>query len=74
MQRDAVYRRLIEAAGQMARIGYAGGPNLQEGLGRSEALLMALRGGERLRDFVVLRDLLESFLGPPDETDPRLAG
>jgi len=73
VQRDAVYRRLIEAAGQMARIGYAGGPNLQEGLGRSEALLMALRGGERLRDFVVLRDLLESFLGPPDESDPRLA-
>ncbi len=73
VQRDAVYRRMIDAAGQIARIGYAGGPNLQEGLGRSETLLMALRGGERLRDFVTLRDLLESFLGPPEEEEGRLA-
>ncbi|MEE9277455.1 MAG: replicative DNA helicase, partial [Dehalococcoidia bacterium] len=75
VQRDAVYRRLIAAAGTMARIGYEGGPNLQEALGRSEALLLALRGGERLRDFVSLRDLLESFLGPPsDEDEQRLRG
>ena len=71
VQRDATYRRLIEAAGVIARIGYEGGPSLQEGLGRAESLLLALRGGERLRDFVSLRDLLESFLGPPSEEDER---
>ena len=71
VQRDAIYRRLIEAAGAMARIGYEGGPHLQEALGRSEALLLALRGGERLRDFVPLRDLLEGFLGPPSEEESR---
>ena len=71
VQRDATYRRLIEAAGTIARIGYEGGPSLQDGLGRAESLLLALRGGERLRDFVSLRDLLESFLGPPSEEDER---
>lgn len=71
VQRDAMYRRLIDAAGQIARIGYEGGPSVQEGLGRAEALLLAIRGGERLRDFVPLRDLLESFLGPPSEEDAR---
>ena len=69
VQRDAIYRRLIDAAGTIARIGYQAAPNLPESLGRAEALLLALRGGERLRDFVSLRDLLESFLGPPDEED-----
>ncbi len=69
VERDATYRLLIEAAGTIARWGYEAGPNLPETLARSEALLLSLRGGERLRDFVSLRDLLESFLGPPDEDD-----
>ena len=69
VQREATYRRLIDAAGMIARIGYQAAPNLPESLGRAEALLLALRGGELLRDFVSLRDLLESFLGPPDEED-----
>ena len=74
VERDAVYRRMIEAAGGISRIAYDGGPNLQDGLGRAEALLQALRRGERLRDFVSLRDLLESFLGPPSsEEEGRLA-
>ena len=74
VERDAVYRRMIEAAGAISRIAYDGGPNLQDGLGRAEALLMALRGGERLRDFVSLRELLESFLGPPSsDEEARLA-
>ncbi len=71
--RDATYRRLIDAAGTIARIGYDGGPNLSDALARSENLLLDLRGGERLRDFVPLRDLLEEFLGPPtDEEAARL--
>ena len=74
VQRDAVYRRLIEAAGTIARVGYEAGPNLPDSLGRAEALLLALRGGERLRDFISLRDLLEKFLGPPtDQDEQRLA-
>ncbi len=71
VQRDATYRRLIEASGAIARIGYEAGPNLPDALGRAEALLLSLRGADRLRDFVSLRDLLESFLGPPSDEDER---
>jgi len=59
--------RTIDAAGQIARIGYHASPNLSDSLGHAEGLLLNLRGGDRLRDFVPLRDLLESFLGPPEE-------
>ena len=69
IQRDATYRRLIDAAGLIGRIGYEAGPNLPDALARAEGLLMALRGGDGLRDFVRLRDLLESFLGPPEDED-----
>jgi replicative DNA helicase len=69
IQRDATYRRMITAAGDIARIGYNASPNIADSLGHAENLLLALRGGERLRDFVALRDLLESFLGPPDDED-----
>ena len=69
VERDAIFRRMIEAAGAIARIGYEGGPHVGEALGKAEALLLALRGGERLRDFVPLRALLESFLAPPAEEE-----
>ena len=69
VNRDAVYRRMIDAAGKIARIGFDGGANVSESLARAESLLLELRGGERLRDFVPLRDLLEGFLSPPSESD-----
>ncbi|HTE83421.1 MAG TPA: replicative DNA helicase [Dehalococcoidia bacterium] len=62
--RDAVYRRLISAAGRMAQAAYEGGPDLDSVLGRAETMLMALRSGEALRDFVHIRSLLESYLEP----------
>src|SRR5579884_710499 len=39
--RDAVYRRLISAAGRIAQMAYEGGPDLDSVLARSESLLMA---------------------------------
>jgi replicative DNA helicase len=60
--RDAVYRRLITAAGGMAQAAYEGGPDLDSVLGRAETMLMALRSGEALRDFVHIRSVLESYL------------
>jgi len=71
--RDAIYRRLISAAGQIAQIAYEGGPDLENTLSRAETLLMALRTGEAVRDFKHIRDLLSKYLddalNPPDETD-----
>ena len=60
--RDAIYRRLISAAGQIAQIGYEGGANLDEALSRAEMMLMRLRSGEEVRDFKHIRDLLSKYL------------
>jgi replicative DNA helicase len=60
--RDAVYRRLIQAAGNIAQKAYEGGADLESVLGWSETQLMALRTGEALRDFVHIRTLLEKYL------------
>ncbi|HVC31798.1 MAG TPA: replicative DNA helicase [Steroidobacteraceae bacterium] len=65
--RDAIYRRLISAAGRIAQMAYEGGADLDAVLGRSEALLMALRSGDALRDFVHIRTLLERYLEPQDQ-------
>ncbi|MEX2237757.1 MAG: replicative DNA helicase [Dehalococcoidia bacterium] len=60
--RDAVYRKLISAAGQIAGMAYQGGSDLEAVLGRSEALLIQLRGAESLQDFVHIRELLAAYL------------
>jgi len=44
VQRDAVYRRLIDAAGKMTQLGYQGGADLGAALARAEGLLAAVRG------------------------------
>ena len=71
--RDATYRRLISAAGKIAQTAYEGGPDLDGVLNRAETLLMALRSGEALRDFVHIRTLLEKYLdeagNPPSPDD-----
>jgi replicative DNA helicase len=71
--RDATYRRLISAAGQIAQYAYEGGPDLDAVLNRAETLLMALRSGEAVRDFKHIRDLLSKYLddqlNPPDESE-----
>jgi replicative DNA helicase len=67
--RDSTYRRLISAAGQIAQYAYEGGADLDAVLNRSETLLMALRGGEALRDFVHIKTLLEKYLDDAGEDD-----
>lgn len=71
--RDSVYRKLISAAGRIAQEAYQGGPDLETVLGRAEALLMGLRQGEALRDFVHIRTLLDNYLdaaaNPPEKGD-----
>src|SRR3990172_4977851 len=65
VQRDATYRRLISAAGQIARMAYQGGADEQDAqdiLSRAETLIAAVRQGESLRDFVHIRELLAGYL------------
>jgi len=67
--RDALYRRLIQAAGQIAALAYEGGPDVRHVLSQAETLLLALRTAETAGDFKVLRDLLDEFLEAPDEDE-----
>ena len=72
--RDAVYRRLISASGQIAQKAYEGGHDLEGVLGFAEGQLMALRSGESMRDFVPLRSLLERLLEEEDPIQQQLNG
>ncbi len=65
--RDALYRRLIEAAGEIARLAYAGGPEQRVVISRAEELLLGIQGAESAGDFKALRDLLDAFLEDPGE-------
>jgi replicative DNA helicase len=61
VKRDAIYRQLIQRSAQIAQMAYQGGPDLESALGRAEGLILTLRGGERLRDFVHIRDILDEY-------------
>ncbi len=65
--RDALYRRLISAAGQIAQLAYEGGPDAGRVLAAAEGLLLGIRSAEAAGDFKRLRDLLDQFLEDPGE-------
>jgi len=65
VKRDAVYRRLIEAASRITQMAYSGGPDLDGTLARAESLLLSLSTGKRLSDFVHIRDVLDGFWEGP---------
>ena len=67
--RDALYRRLIQAAGQIASLAYEGGPDVKRVLSEAEGLLLGLRTAEAAGDFKQLRDLLDEFLESPSEDE-----
>ena len=67
--RDALYRRLIQAAGQIASLAYEGGPDVGNVLSQAEGLLLSLRTAEAAGDFKRLRDLLDAFLESPSEDE-----
>ncbi|HKZ50423.1 MAG TPA: replicative DNA helicase [Dehalococcoidia bacterium] len=62
VQQMALYRRLLAAAGQIARLAYEAGPEPDDVLNRAEALLLGVRGAGAIRDFVPIRELLERYL------------
>jgi replicative DNA helicase len=59
VQRDSVYRRLIDAAGKITQLGYQGGADLGGALAKAEGLLAAVRGEKLASEFVHIRELLE---------------
>jgi replicative DNA helicase len=67
--RDALYRRLIGAAQQIAQLAYAGGPDVGHVLSHAETLLLGIRSAEAAGDFKRLRELLDEFLEQPAEDE-----
>jgi len=65
VQRDGIYRGLIGATRQIAEMAYEGGPRLDAVLSRAEELILALRSGDKFRDFTHIRQLLEQYLETP---------
>jgi replicative DNA helicase len=61
VKRDATYRELASRSAQIVQIAYQGGPDLDGALDRAEGLILTLRGGERLRDFVHISEVLDNY-------------
>ena len=76
VQRDAIYRSLIGATGQIAEMASKGGPKLDEVLSRASELILALHRDDRFREFVHIRRLLEEYLETPgiDARETNLIG
>ena len=62
VQRAAVMRRLIGAAGDIATIGYGGTDDAEASMGRAEEILFGVRTGRGTRDFVHLREVLDTYM------------
>jgi replicative DNA helicase len=59
--RLALMRRLIDAAGQIASIGYQADPDVDASLDRAEDILFRLRHGQSSRDLTPIRQVLDKY-------------
>lgn len=62
VSRTATMRRLIQAASEIATIGYAGTSDDEDALSRAEHIVSSVRSGQTTRDFVSIRQVLDQFL------------
>ena len=62
VSRTATMRKLIEAASEIAIIGYAGTADDEAALGKAEHILSEVRSGQSIREFVSIREVLDQFL------------
>ena len=69
VQRDAVYRRLLDASQRIQQMAYQGGADLPAILSRAEGLLATVRGEKLVGDFVHIKELLERHVEGPSEEE-----
>lgn len=62
VKRDSTYRGLIHASTAMMQLGFEAPAEIDDVFARCEDMLLRLRGGENFRDFVHIRQLLQSYL------------
>lgn len=71
VQQTSVMRRLINAAGQIAALGYEGGPDADAVLDKAEDILFHLRSGRSPQDFVHIREVIDHYLESGGTEDER---
>ncbi|MBM3939619.1 MAG: replicative DNA helicase [SAR202 cluster bacterium] len=62
VNRTATMRRLIQVAGDIASIGYAGAADVDAALGQAEDMLFRIRNTHSVQDFVTVREVLDKYL------------
>ena len=62
VQRASIMRQLIDTAGEIASIGYAGTTDTATSLDMAEDLLFQVRSGRETRDFQALREVFDVFM------------
>ena len=62
VQRTSVMRQLIATAGDIATIGYEGAADVNQAMSRAEELLFRIRSGQGTRDFIHIRDVLDTYM------------
>lgn len=65
--RLSVMRNLINAANQIAGIGYEANPDIPASLNKAEELLFKLRHGRESRDFTPIRQVLDKYFETPKQ-------
>ena len=70
VQRTSIMRQLITAAGDIAAIGYEGGPDADTALRKAEDVLYGVRTGRGTRDFVHIREVLDTHMEQTASLDP----
>ena len=72
--RLSVMRYLINAAGQIATIGYEANPDVDASLNQAEDILFKLRHGQSPRDLVHIRQVLDKYFETPPPPTAEVEG
>ena len=62
VRNTSIMRQLIAVAGDIASIGYEGGADVEAALSMSEEMLFRIRTGKGTRDFVHIREVLDTHM------------
>lgn len=62
VQRTSLMRQLIRVGGDIAAIGYDGGPDADVALSKAEEMLFKVRSGRGSGDFMHIREILDTYM------------
>lgn len=69
VHRTSLMRQIIRAGGEIASLGYEGGPDADVALSRAEEVLSRVRSGRGPRDFAHIREILDNYMEEAAATD-----